>query len=432
MSSAPPKNAKRSVGFLLGMSVLMLGANIVWVSYNSVLLPTMVQLSNVAINLRGPITGLIGFFGTLFAILSSLLAGIITDHSASKWGKRIPGILIGALLTLPAVGLAAIFFPPVIPIIAVSFILMQFFTNVANGAWWPLLADIIPEDQRGTASGMQGILTLIGSALGIVLISELVKQGQIGAALWVIGGVMAVCGIITALVIRKQDKPAAVAVKRSLWSYMGDMFRVKTRVPVFGWVVASATLANMGLNSLAFFAIYFFQVYFPDQFSTPEAAAGGFQIMGGISIVFTMISAILSGVISDKIGRRPVILVGIFLSAITTVAMALSPSFIFFLIMAAIRSVATGPILTVIPALTSDLAPKTEAGQYMGYANLATGVSGALSALIFGVILTVMNRTGFLIVFLVSSVLFLAGALLFIWKVKQKMVDERMTAGKAT
>ena len=98
MSTSSTRIAKRSTGYLLGMSILMLGANVVWTSYNSVLLPTMVQLQpSVAENMRGPVVGLIGFFGTLFAIVASLLAGIITDHSASKWGKRIPGILIGSL-----------------------------------------------------------------------------------------------------------------------------------------------------------------------------------------------------------------------------------------------------------------------------------------------------------------------------------------------
>lgn len=432
MSSSTPNPVKRSTGYLLGMSVLMLGANVVWTSYNSVLLPTMVQLQpSVAENMRGPVVGLIGFFGTLFAIVASLLAGIVTDHSASKWGKRIPGILIGSLLTLPVIGIAAIFFPPVVPLIAVSFILMQTFTNIANGAWWPLLADIIPEEQRGMASGIQGILTMVGAALGIVLISGLVSAGKIQLALWVIGILMAVSGILTALVIRKQDKPEPVAVKRSLWGYVGDMFRVKTRVPVFAWVVGSATLANMGLNSLAFFATYFMQVYFPAQYPTPEAAASGFQLMGGVSLVFTMVSAILSGIISDKVGRRPVILTGIFLCAVSSVAMAFSPSFIFFLIMTAIRSVATGPVLTVIPALTSDLSPKDEAGQYMGYANLATGVSGALSAIIFGVILTNWTRTSFFIILVASGFLFLVGALIFIWKVSQKKIDERLVPSKA-
>jgi MFS family permease len=427
MTTTTPKLVKRSIGYLLGMCIMMLGANIVWVAYNSIILPTLVQMNpNVPVNMRAPLAGLIVFFGTLIAVIVSILAGIISDHTTSRWGRRTPSLLIGSILSLPVIALAAIFFPPAIGIIAISFIGMQLFTNIANGAWWPLLVDTVPEEQRGMASGFQGIMTLIGAALGTVLISELVKRSRIDLALWVIGIVMLVSGVITVLVIRKKDTPAAVSEKRSIFQYMGDMFRVRTRVPVFLWVVVGSTLTNMGINSLQVFAIYFFQVYFPKNFPTVESAAGGFQIMGAIAILFTMLSAVLSGILSDKIGRRRVILIGALLSAVTTFGMALSNNFVVFLIMAAIRSIATGPIVAVIPALTGDLAPKEEAGQYMAYANLGTGLSGALSALFFGVILTEMNHTGFLVVFIISSLLFLAGAAIFAWMVTQKKLDERL------
>src|SRR5512140_65277 len=100
----------RSIGFLLGMSSLMLGANLVWVAYNSILLPTLVE--NVVVQGKGLIVGLIGFFGTLLAITVSILAGIISDHTSSKWGRRTPSILIGALLALPLIGLPSLFLAP--------------------------------------------------------------------------------------------------------------------------------------------------------------------------------------------------------------------------------------------------------------------------------------------------------------------------------
>lgn len=82
---------KRTVGFLLGMSTMMLGANLVWVSYNTILLPTLVE--KVVTLSKGLVVGLIGFFGTLLAILVSILGGIISDHTSSKLGKRSPAIL---------------------------------------------------------------------------------------------------------------------------------------------------------------------------------------------------------------------------------------------------------------------------------------------------------------------------------------------------
>lgn len=420
---------KRSIGFLLGMSMLMLGANLVWTAYNSILLPTLVE--TVVTKNKGLVVGLIIFFGTLIGILLSLLSGILSDHTSSRWGKRTPAILIGALIGMPLIGLPALFLsgpwrvvllPVALPIIIISFCGMQFFTNIGNGAWWPLLVDVVPENQRGLASGIQGGLTLIGAAIGIELVSALNKNGRYTSlALWLVGGIFALSGIVNALVIRGKDLPAQSSARISPWRAMRDMFKVHTRVAVFFWLVLAVFLAYMGLNSLQSFARYFLEVYFP-KINVDTAYA----IMGGISLVVTMLAAVGAGILSDRIGRRRLILWAMFLCAAATLGMGLTSNFILFLIMAAIRSAATGPIFASVPALASDLAPKDEAGQYMAYNNLSTGLSGALAGLIFGVVLITMDRTTFMEVFIISAMMFLLGGILFMIKVPQRELDDRI------
>jgi len=419
---------KRSIGFLSGMSMLMLGANLVWTAYNSILLPTLVE--RVMTSNKALAVGLIGFFGTMLAIVVSILAGMISDHTASRWGKRTPAILVGALVALPLIGLPSVILsrtlgaavlPFGLTIIVVSFCGMQFFTNVGNGAWWPLLVDLVSENQRGTASGIQGFLTLLGAAIGILAVTTLNQNGQTGAALWLVGGIFALSGIVTALAIRGKDRPAEASTQISLWRAVRDMFKVRTRVAVFFWLVFAVFLAYMGINSLQFFARYFFEVYFPA--ISPDAA---FRLMGGISLLVTMLAAVGAGVLSDKIGRRPLILGAMFLCAVTTLLMGLTSNFVVFLVMAALRSAATGPIFASAPALASDLSPKDEAGQYMAYNNLSTGLSGALAGLIFGVILVTMTRSTFIILFVVSSILFLIAGIVFYIKVPQKEIDARL------
>ena len=430
MTSSSGIVVKRSFGFLCGMSTLMLGANLVWVAYNSVLLPTLVE--NVMTGGKGLAVGLIGFFGTLLAVTVSILAGVISDHSASKWGRRSPSILIGALLALPLIGLPSLFLsselratflPIALPIIIISFCGMQFFTNVGNGAWWPLLVDIVPEHQRGAASGVQGFFTMLGSAVGIIGITILNQNGQTGTALWLVGGIFALTGIVNTLVIRGKDLPAVPSDHISILQAIRDMFKVRTHVAVFFWLVLAVLLAFMGLNSLQFFARYFFELYFPT--ISPDAA---FRTMGGISLLVTMLSAVGSGILSDKIGRRSLLLGSMFVCAITTLFMGLINNYILFLIFAAIRSAATGPLMAIAPALASDLAPKDEAGQYMAYNNLSTGLSGALASLIFGVILVTMTKNTFMLLFIISAILFFMGGIVFSIKVPQKALDARINS----
>jgi MFS family permease len=131
-------------------------------------------------------------------------------------------------------------------------------------------------------------------------------------------------------------------------------------------------------------------------------------------------------VLSDRIGRRPLILWAMFVCAATTLLMGLTGNYIVFLILAGIRSAATGPIIASAPALASDLAPKDEAGQYMAYSNLSTGLSGALAGLIFGVLLVSLTRTTFMALFIISAIFFLLGGIVFAIKVPQKEIDARI------
>ena len=421
---------KRSIGFLLGMCSLMLGANVVWVSYITILLPTLVE--KVVTQQRGLVVGLIGFFGTLLAVLVSILWGIISDHSSSRMGKRSPSILAGALLALPFIALpvlilspstAAGLLPIALPIIIFSFLGMEFFTNVSNGAWWPLLVDVVPEHQRGLASGIKGFLTLLGAVIAFLVVTSLNQVGQTGLALWLVGGIFALTGVISTLVLRGKDLPAPLSERIRPWQAMGELFKVRTRVVVFFWLVLALLLAYMGINSLQFFARYFFEVYFPA--TNPDAAL---RLMGGISLVFTMLAAVGSGFLSDKIGRRAMILWAMFVCAICTLFMGLTSNFTIFLVLVGLRSIATGPIMATAPALASDLSPKDEAGHYMAYNNLSTGLSGGIASLIFGLLLVNLTRTTFSYVFIISAILFAIGGTIFSLKVSQKALDAHLQA----
>jgi MFS family permease len=424
---------KRSVGFLFGMNTLMLGANLVWLAYVTILLPTMVE-KMTTVN-KGLVVGLLGFFGTLLALLVTILWGIISDHTTNRLGKRTPAILTGSLIALPLIGLPSLIFIPslheyliplALPIILISYFGMQFATNMSNGAWWPLLVDVVPEHQRGMASGIMGFMTLLGSAIGILLVTSLNQDGRTAAALWLIGGVFTLTGLINAWAIRGKDKPAETSERVNVWNALNELFTVRRHIAVFFWLVLAMLLANMGFNSLQSFARYFFEVYFPA--INPDAA---YRTMGGISLVVTMLSAVAAGILSDRIGRRTMIFWGVMGCAVSTLLMAFTGSFAVFLMLTTIRSIAMGPLLATAPALASDLSPKDEAGHYMAYNNLSTGLSGGISALIFGVLLINMNRTTFMYVFIISAILFFVGGMVFSAKVSQEDLDAGFKAVEA-
>jgi MFS family permease len=396
------------------MALFTLGSNFVWISFDNVLLPTLVEQATM--EYRGLITGLIGFSGMLLGVLVSLFAGVASDRSTSRLGRRTPALLVGTLAGLPFIVLATLFDAPPLAVVVIGFLGMYCFTNVGNGAWWPLIVDTVPERQRGFASGVAGLYALLGAAAGVGLITLLNQAGRTDAALWVLAAALAASGLASVAAVRGLDTPAEPqAAGPGVWSSVRDSFRVRSRVTVFFWVIAASFLANMALNSLQFFARFFFQTYFPG--ISPDY---GFRLMGGISLVCTMIGAVAAGVASDRLGRRRLILASMFASGGLTLAMAFVSSFPAFLALAAVRSLATGPIVGVIPALAADLSPADEAGQYMAYNNVATSLSGAFSSLAFGLVLTSIDRRGFVTLFLVTAVLFVAGGVVFLIKAPER------------
>jgi MFS family permease len=424
---------RKTAGFIFGMSMLTLGANLVWIAYNSVLLPTIIE--RMEFRSPGLVLGLAGFFGMLLAIVASIWAGIVTDHGVHRLGRRTPAILLGAAASFPMIVLPILILAPsdgwnlipyALPIVLLSFCGMQFFTNIAAGAWAPLLVDLFPERRRGTVSGVQGFLSLAGAAIGIVLVTCLNQAGATGAALWLIAVVFLLTAIQSAWTIHGRDRPARSGERVGLGRAFCAMFTVRTRVVVFFWMVLAVLLAFVGVNSLQLFGRFALQAYFPQ--IDPDTS---FRTLGVINLAMTMLSAVGSGILSDRIGRRTLILGGMIFCAITSFLMGLTDDYPAFLLLAAIRSVATGPLVAIVPALAGDLAPKDETGQYMAYQNLTTALSGSLASLVFGLILVNLNRTSFTHVFFVSGLFFLAGSILFHFKVTSATLETVLSARRS-
>jgi MFS family permease len=295
---------------------------------------------------------------------------------------------------------------------------MQVFTNIANGAWWPLLVDTVPEGQRGLASGLQGFFTLLASAISFAGATYLNEIHRPDLALLFMAVIFALTGLVCSLAIRPYDRPAADSRRLDLRQALVAMFRVRTRVAVFFWVVFSAFLVNMGLNSLQFFARDFVGIYFG--LPNPDA---GLRLVGLVNLVVIMGAAVGTGLLSDRIGRVKLIVTGALVSAAMTVLMALTRNFTLFMLLTIIRAVATGPIMAVIPALASGLAPREEAGQYMAYNNLTTALPSALAPLLFGILLNLGGAStpaSFVLLLWVAAGFYLLGGIVFGLKVTQK------------
>src|SRR5579883_2627359 len=119
-----PPMRKLPLGALIGTSIYMLGANALWLSFNSIILPAQIE-SVTSPASKDLYLGLTEGVGIGVAIIVNIIAGIISDHfTTQRFGRRAPIMLIGALLTVPFL-LLGVFFPVTLPLAFASYVGMQ-------------------------------------------------------------------------------------------------------------------------------------------------------------------------------------------------------------------------------------------------------------------------------------------------------------------
>ena len=417
--TAPTK--RLSLRALILTSAFALGVNIVWLSYNIFILPVQVQAVTTEAT-KGIVLGALVGAAIGVAVIVNIVAGISSDHSNGRFGRRRPMLVWGTLLTLPFV-LLPVFFPLTLPLVAIQYLGMQFFTNVASGAWQPTLADFVPEQQRGISAGIKGVFTLLGSAVGVGVITELFALNLQSFAYILIVVLFALMTLINVLGMWSYDRPLPDAQPIKLWRAIRETFRVEKRAGMAGfwWFVLGSFLIYMGVSGFQFFGVYYLEgILHITNASTLDHAV---QITGLITLLVSVIFALAAGMLSDKIGRRNIIIASALVASMIGLFFPFARTFAIFLVFSAFYGASNGVILSVDTALSSDLVPIEEAGKYMAYANLAVGVANGAAPPIFGLILNFQGAptlTSFIVFFVVSALLFIASSGVLAFKVPNR------------
>ncbi len=416
MAAIPLAIPKKTIKFMLGLGVYNIGLNLLWVAYNSILLPVMVQNATSAATM-GIWLGIITSVSILVGITVNIVAGVISDNSQSRWGRRNPTIVIGALLTIATLAAWA-YAPQTLPMVFIGYFFIQFFGNVSCGAYQPLLADVIPEHQRGTTSGFQGAFTIVGAILGFMVVTTLVSEGNIPLAVIIIAVTFLASTVFNSFVIRSVDKPLPHLQNISVQKALLESFHVRTRVPGFFWFVFANFLMYMGVTSFSFFGIYYFQTVL--NLSDPVL---GMRTAGMVGIAVNLVAAVIAGIVSDKIGRKYLIIGAGVVSGVLSLFFPFLRNFAVFIAISAVYGAGNGVVYSVNQALASGLVPADEAGKFMAYNNLSVGLANTIAPLLFGAILNLRGAptvTSFMIFFFVAAGFYFVSSIVFALKVPKR------------
>ena len=338
--------------------------------------------------------------GVITAIIVQPTVGAISDYTVTRWGRRKPYIVIGSVLDV--IFLWAVAASNTYLALVVALILLQFASNFAQGPFQGYVPDLVPAKQVGRASGLMGMMIVLGGVVGVSIVAigylQLqpgMSESQVRDLLFVPTLALGVVEFVTMIVLVAtvdEGRPAAprgerswVRIAMSAWGL--DILRERSYV----WLVVSR-LCYLTLPAVvSSYALYMLERSFR---MSPDEAAPFLIVVGGIIALATVAATIPAARLSDRFGRKRVIYASYVLAAIGLSGIALAPSLPFALLALLPLGLSAGAFLVVDWALLTDIIPKASSGRYMGISNVATAAAGPVGLAVAGVVLYLVTRAG--------------------------------------
>ena len=298
------------------------------------------------------------------------------------------------------------------------------------------------------------MVRVLGVLAGIVVgaLVGLVTGGVIGGAAWLItrvftnpqtaqavgiglGGmvwmvVAVVIGVWSGALIALLGPQKVIQISESAVKNLFSKNKGKSEEEIkenssFIWWVVNRLMFLAAITSIQGFAPYFLMYAFK---ITNEAAA---ELTGKLIMivgVFTLLSAIPSGWLSDKFGHKRLVAISGVLAALggfLLLGTIWLPNMTLILVAGCILGLATGLFMTTNWALGTKVVPPAEAGRYLGISNLAGAGAGMIGSGIGGPMADSLNGVfpglGYFAIFASYGVLFMLSVFTLRW-VKEENV----------
>lgn len=335
--------------------------------------------------------GAVTFGGLLVAVLAQPLIGAWSDRTRTRLGRRLPFMLGGA--TGAAIGLTLIAAADSIAMLVAGLLLTQLGANSVLASWQPVIAEGVPQTQRGLASAFKAGFDLLAAIAGRLAAAELVSlQPEWGRAALYAAILVPITGLLFTLLITigamgVDRSPPKSEASLPIRGVLRLAFTVDVRAhPAFGWWFVNRVLFWAGMIGSSTFLLFAARDIFGMSEAEAQRTIGRVIVVLGAALGLVILPA---GWLADRIGRRPmVIAAGLMAAAGAALAVI---NFNLILPVAILIGAGTGIYLSSSLALINDIVPKADAARYLGVANIATAGGSALARLGGGALISGLN-----------------------------------------
>jgi predicted MFS family arabinose efflux permease len=357
------------------------------------------------------------------------LFGYISDNTYTQWGSRRPFVMFGmcstciCVLLLPAC--------ESLGTLCLVWFCLQVASNIGSTAFFALIADVVPNHQFGSGSGMMGAFSCVGQFFGAAIG---VTQEPLG-----FGGCYALLVALhftttvpTLWYVDDRDARGPLpreAIGKRFYSASLDGLRTGSvcqavsavtapflESPDFAWVFVTRLLFNMGQYTVQ----EFLQYYLKDLIDTggiPDSTAVSYLLMP--MLLSAAVTAYVGGIASDRMdGRRKIfVYVSGAIMALCNVVSMFNRSYGLTFLVCILFGSAFGLFGSIDFALVCDVLPKDNVAKDMGLWHIALVVPQFIAVPIAGGILDSLlissgPSVGYSVVFGIAAAYFVVGSIL--------------------
>lgn len=250
--------------------------------------------TNLAIVLTGGATG---------ALIGNPLTGALSDRTTSRFGRRSPWILTGALTT--TLGLTLLANSKSVTMIAIGWFMVQFFGNMLLCSYSAILPDVVPTFQRGMTQAIVGFMSPLTMILGVYFLGRLIDL-RIGYYT-----LAATLLILTAIFLPSFHEPALpknVFLPFRMRSFLSSFWINPWTHPSFGlaWIFWLLVWSGYALGTGAFLFLYLQNVVHYSALFQGHSPKEGIAAIQILQIAIGVPLMMLIGYISDKKHTRKI------------------------------------------------------------------------------------------------------------------------------
>ena len=401
--------AAPSSAFMVGLGVAYLAAFIAMAPLLGMLVPLRAEAIDAEAKEALLSTAL--FWGAITAAVSNVAAGVLSDRTRSRLGRRRPWMAGGVAGVLAAYGVIAT--AQTGAALTAGVVLFQIGFNALLAALLALFADRVPATVRGRLSAVMGVSYPLGNMVGAALVGGWLTQD--GARYGALAAILAVGVLPFVFRIRDDEDSAhdggrsADATPGSVAAWFGPFAH---RDFVLVWLGRSAMTTGFVVGSV--YLLYFIaaDTNFQARYAAPPEA--GLALLTGVSVGVVLGVSLVLGLAGGRLRRRRgAAVAGAAVLALSGGLLAMASDWRWVVAAFAVHGLGTGIYYAVETGLMVDaLPPRDRRGGDLGLINLAAALPQAWAPLMALAALDVF-QAGYRPVLWLSAVAFALGAVLF-------------------